>query len=507
MDEINKIRKAYFTHNESKNSIAKRFKRSWKTVDRVVSSDREALEIRGKRPGKTATVITPEVIQSIHAYLDEEVEKKVRRKQRYTSRKIYNLLKEEGKYKGSERQLATTVRKLREERNQSKKISYLPLSFPLGSAIQIDHGEVGLIIDGKRCSGFIFTGAVPGEVLRYCQVFPIKSQEAWGEFHERVFRFFGGVFTRSIYDNDTVIIKKRLGNEKRQTTFSLSLEEHFGFESHFCNVASGNEKGAVENAVGYCRRNFLPSTPSFTNWDEANKYLEECCTKDISDGKHYKTNKSLIITFEELKGKLEPLPPRRNWNKSIDCRVDLCQLIRIDNHEYSVPEKYIGSSVNVALGVFRVRVFKDEDMIAIHERQYGDNDSLILDHYLDQLQYKATAFEHCKAVHNHKFDQRFLEIWRRLSERHETKVANRQFIKILLLARRYSEEDLLKAIEVSLKLGAIDHAAIENILRNQTTQGPIFDENELKMNLKTVKCKTWEFDISGYKELQNAVKL
>ena len=107
MDEINKIRKAYFTHGESKNAIAKRFKRSWETIDRIVSTEREALENRGRRPGKESTVITPEVIQSIHAYLDEEIERKVRRKQRYTARKIYNLLKEQGIYKGSERHSAS----------------------------------------------------------------------------------------------------------------------------------------------------------------------------------------------------------------------------------------------------------------------------------------------------------------------------------------------------------------------------------------------------------------
>jgi transposase len=36
MDEINKVRKAYFTLGESKNAIAKRFKRSWETIDRIV---------------------------------------------------------------------------------------------------------------------------------------------------------------------------------------------------------------------------------------------------------------------------------------------------------------------------------------------------------------------------------------------------------------------------------------------------------------------------------------
>ena len=501
MDEINKVRKAYFTLGESKNAIAKRFNRSWETIDRIVTSTREELENRGKRKGKKKTVITPEVEATIHVLLDEEIERKVRRKQRYTARAIYNILKERGIYKGSEKHIETTVKRLREKRNQPKNISYLPLHFPLGSAVQVDHGEADIIVDGIQFTGYLFVGSVPGEVLRYCQIFPVKSQEAWGEFHERMFHFFGGVFNRSIYDNDSVMVRPVLGNEKRQTSFSLSLEENFGFESHFCNVASGNEKGAVENGVGYCRRNFLPGLPAFSNWDLANQYLEDCSLKDISEGRHYKTNKPLIQAFNELKNKLIPLPPRRSWGKSLDCRIDSCQLASIDHHEYSVPEKYVGASVRVLLGVFQIKIFKDDEMIARHNRQYGYEDSLILDHYLDQLQYKAGAIRDSKVIQNHNFDPRLQEMWRRLLERHKTKEANRQFVKILLLGRCFSQEDLLKAITVCLRLGAIDHAAVETTLKRQTNQSVIFDEEKLKSQLKSIEQKSWEFDLSSYAEL------
>ena len=76
-----------------------------------------------------------------------------------------------------------------------------------------------------------------------------------------------------VYDNDSVLIKGVNGENHTQTEFSLHLEEHYGFESHFCNLASGNEKGAVENGVGYCRRNYLPGCSSFADFTEINSYL------------------------------------------------------------------------------------------------------------------------------------------------------------------------------------------------------------------------------------------
>jgi hypothetical protein len=38
MDEVNKIRKAYFTSGETKHEIAKTFNRSWNTIDAIVYS-------------------------------------------------------------------------------------------------------------------------------------------------------------------------------------------------------------------------------------------------------------------------------------------------------------------------------------------------------------------------------------------------------------------------------------------------------------------------------------
>ena len=48
-----------------------------------------------------------------------------------------------------------------------------------------------------------------------------KSREAWGEFHERTFRMFGGIFSKVIYDNDTVLITDV--EEKMPREFSVYL--------------------------------------------------------------------------------------------------------------------------------------------------------------------------------------------------------------------------------------------------------------------------------------------
>lgn len=172
MDEINKIRKAFFTDGDTKNAIALKFSRSWETIHRIVSMEREKFQSRGARPNRKPRVMTPEVVNAIQAYLDEEVIKNVKKKQRYTAQVIYAELRAKGIYNGSIRRLQETVKRLREKNNQSKKQSFLPLNFILGSALQVDHGEVDIIVNGHRFTGYLFIASVPGYALRYCQTPP-----------------------------------------------------------------------------------------------------------------------------------------------------------------------------------------------------------------------------------------------------------------------------------------------------------------------------------------------
>ncbi len=69
MDEINKIRKAFFSEGESINKIATKFHRSWATVNSVISMPRVELKNRGKRPNRKKTVTSEEVIKAIEGIL------------------------------------------------------------------------------------------------------------------------------------------------------------------------------------------------------------------------------------------------------------------------------------------------------------------------------------------------------------------------------------------------------------------------------------------------------
>lgn len=220
MDEFNKIRKAHFVDGLSINKIAIKFNRSWTTVKKIIGTSRD--EIPKECSSRKATVSTQEVMDAISDWLLEEDRLNVKRKQRSKAKKIFEELTSRGIYKGSKRRMQELVNDVRRRQTQINPKSFLPLEFALGTVGQVDHGEAECIIEDIRRTFYLFVLSVPGTVLRYCQLFATKAQEAWGEFHERAFQFFKGRFLRLIYDNDTVLIKFEDKNPS-MTNFALHL--------------------------------------------------------------------------------------------------------------------------------------------------------------------------------------------------------------------------------------------------------------------------------------------
>jgi transposase len=508
MDEFNKIRKAYFTDKLSINEIANKFNRSWATVHKIISTCREdEFSSSERKLTRTPKVATQEVIDAIVDKIQEEQQLKVKKKQRATAKVIFEELTRKGIYQGSQRRMQELVKSIRQKLSQIQPESYLPLEFPYGSVAQIDHGEVDCIVNEERRTCFLFVLAVPGTGLRYCQLFATKSQEAWGEFHERAFRFFNGIFPRIMYDNDTVLVK--YSKEKRiLTNFCSHLIEHYDFEVNFCNPYAGNEKGAVENNVGYCRRNYLHGCPKFKEMHDANNHLETRCLEAFANDIHAKLQVPLSTILEKVKVNLFPLLPVKKWRHWVQRKVNSYQQIYIDNHCYSVPEKYLMANLKVGIGVESIDIFDGDTLIVSHRRQFTlGTDSLFLDHYLDQLARKPGALWDCKAISEIANDEIFLHLWNHLmalfpkmDENHKLRYAQKIFIDILRLKRTYSMDQLRngikKAIECRCCISAPSLACIITGL---------LKPEQLPSDLKYLNIPNWEFDLSDYSALTQEV--
>ena len=82
---------------------------------------------------------------------------------------------------------------------------------------------------------------------------------------------------------------------------------HYRFHAEFCNIGKGNEKGAVENKVGYSRRNWYVPFLQTTGFEELTAEIYKEALEDL-ERPHYKKGVLISELWAEEKTNLLPLP-------------------------------------------------------------------------------------------------------------------------------------------------------------------------------------------------------
>ncbi len=185
---------------------------------------------------------------------------------------------------------------------------------------------------------------------------PSERQEALFECHLRGFLYLGGAPGRMRYDNLKPAVHKILRGKNRQEQAAwVAFRSHFLFESEYVTPGRGQEKGGVENLVGYVRRNFLVPLPEFDDYDSLNAYLVACCDRDARERR--RGGRTVEELWREEQASLRPLPARLPAAcVSRSAKVNRRQQVRFAGNWYSVPPRYVGQVVTVRAYVFRVEI-------------------------------------------------------------------------------------------------------------------------------------------------------
>ena len=271
MDEWTEIRRKVLVEGASKRSIHRDYGIGHQALAKILSHP----EPPGYQMAETRQqpVLGP-FLGVIDEILTADQEAPV--KQRHTAKRIFERLRDEYGYTGCESQVRAAVRKAR----RYSKEAFVPLSHPPGHA-QFDFGEAVVEIAGTRCKAALGVITLPYSDTYFLTAYPRECTETFQAAHVAGFEFFGGVPIRTSYDNTTIAVSKVLGRDRILTRAFLALQSHYLFDHHFCRVGRGNEKGHVENHVGYSRRNLLVPVPSFPSWAAMNEYLAACCYADL----------------------------------------------------------------------------------------------------------------------------------------------------------------------------------------------------------------------------------
>lgn len=446
VEKREQIRRAYHVEEKSIRAICTELACSAKTVRKALASA-EPAQYTLHTP-RSAPVLGP-YQERIQALLAENAT--LPRKQRYTAHRLYTLLQAEG-YAGAESTVRGYVAHLRAEARRPKV--YLPLEFEPGQDAQVDWGEAEVVLHGAVVKVEVFLMRLCYSRRTFVMAFPAQTQEAFLAGHVAAFEFFGGVPHRISYDNlKAAVLRILQGHTRREQERFIVFRSHYLYASFFCNPGQGHEKGGVESAVGYSRRNYCVPRPVAESYAELNAYLAGQCAAD--DARQVTGQPQPIGAAWAQERPLLRLLPAHPFECCVVEPVTLTpygQVTYATNH-YSVPSDEAERHLTLKAYPFEIVVQNTTDEIARHPRCYGHGQT-ILDplHYLNLLEQRPAAFPYAQPLR--QWRATWPPVYERLLAHLQAQQPDgpgiQEFVRILKLHRQYPADLIAQAITEAL---------------------------------------------------------
>ena len=420
-------------------------------------------------------------------------------KQRHTARRIFERLRDEHDYTGC----SSIVRAAIADWKMSTAEVFVPLLHPPGQA-QCDFGRAEVLVAGVAHKAALFVLTLPHSNARFAVLSPRECCETFHEGHARAFAFLGGVPARVRYDNSRLAVVKLLGRHERQLGHEfLRLSAHFGFAHEFCGARRPQEKGHVENGVGYVRRNFLVPVPAADSWDQLNENLTADCQRELDRAADRETRPTAALLAADRAAFLplpaEPFEARRTELVTINS----LSLGRFDGNDYSVPVALAHRTLSVTGNSDSVRFSHQSQQVAGHRRCWGKGE-VTFDplHYLALLEHKPFAFDQARPLAGWGLPDCFATLRKRL-EQADAREGTRQYIRVLRLLESHDKEAVSAAVSSALRLAVADADAVRLLLERALERPAADFDTNGRPRLSGVQLPA--IDLSAYTVLTSAV--
>ena len=359
---------------------------------------------------KTRTTSASAYYPEIKALLERNATVKSR-KNRLTAKRIYTLLIEKhGEIGISCRTVERFVQKAKDAIGIQQRKEFLRLASHPAEA-QLDFGEIIAFVNRQQRKLAMLVISFPHSNARWGIVLPAQTFECLAYGMKRIFDIIGFVPTRIRFDNMSTAVSKVISRSEKKLPDGVydavnnprvlnenfvRLMGHYGFVADFCGPAKGNEKGSVENAVGFLRRNVFCPALQVSSVEELNAtYLIPACHKFLKNNHYKRTDRTIQSLFEDDRmlglalpaGDFDPATFRK-------ATVNNYGEVNIDTNGYPVPGARPGETVVVKLLHDTVVVCSmDGEVLAQHSRVFDRHCTIIdWERELKQLTRKPRAF-------------------------------------------------------------------------------------------------------------------
>ncbi|MDO8691292.1 MAG: IS21 family transposase [Dehalococcoidia bacterium] len=485
MVDIEFIRKKNMVDGWSIRKISRQLKVARQTVRKaLVSAEPPQYKVSQPR----SCPVTGPYRDIIGSWLSED--QKAPTKQRHTATRVYDRLAEEYQFTGGE----STVRRLVARIIKKQPEVFIPLEAAWGQQAQVDWGQAMVEMNGVPVVAHLFCLRMRASGVPFVWAAPTEKLEAFLEGHRRAFEWLEGVPAQCLYDNPKTAVARILaGPERVEHTVFSSLRAHYLFDSLFCRPGEAHEKGAVENLVGYVRRNALVPVPAFSSWDGLNLHLLAWCERDRT---------RLGERWEAERQHLRPLPAMP-FRCSLSCLtpVSRLSLVTVDRNRYSVPCKYVGQTLRLSISTNQIEAWDGQERVVLHARCHLRGETLLkIEHYLPALAFKPRAATHAAVIG--QMPPIYATVRERLCRARPD--GYRDFVSILLLHQEFPAQAVARALEEALQRGCLQPASVRQLLLNQTCTPP---PEPIPVPLRLGETRLSPPDLSRYNLLLEAVGL
>lgn len=325
-----------------------------------------------RRPGGS-------VIAEFTGVVDEWLEEDLRRprKQRHTAKRVFDRLVAECGYAGSYSPVQRHV-KAWKAAHRTAGDGFLELVWEPGAA-QVDFGQADVIVGGARVTAHVLVVTFPFSNMRYAQAYRGETAECVCHGLRQVFEHAGFVPRLLVFDNATGI-GRRHGEQVTESALFAAFKLHYRCRARYCNPYSGNEKGSVENAVGFLRRNLMVPEPEAASLDGLNHVLLDRCDQ-LADTVHWRKPETVAVLFSRDRAAGLALPGVRFDPVRYEARTtDKTGTIRIDGVAYTAGPGFARRRVTVGLRHDRVEFLDENARPAVTlPRVFGRQAGTVLD--------------------------------------------------------------------------------------------------------------------------------
>lgn len=304
---------------------------------------------------------------------------------------------QEAGYRGGKSALYELVRRLR----SPEAVPLVRFEGVAGEFSQHDFGHVDVRYTGARLERVhFFASRLKWSRVAHVSLVPDEQEETVVHNLLAAFETFGGIPLVAVFDNPKTVVLSRKGDLIVWNPVFGQVALDYRFAPELCWPRAGQQKGAVENLVGWVKGSFFKCR-RFHDRADLERQLAEWLTLVNTQRPNRATGVIPAVRLAQERARLRPLPiPPAAYALKIPVVVTARGRVSYDGRDYSMPPTTIGQPATLHLYPAHVEIVTKTGTLVRHPTRPARGEASILP------EHRAALLAHVRGVRGRLYFQR-----------------------------------------------------------------------------------------------------